>query len=165
MTHDPAHKSGALRSAVSVFDLFTVGIGPSSSHTIGPMRAARTFVTDLDRAGRLSSVEQVIVELFGSLAATSRGHGSDRAVLLGLAGEAPEEVDPGTLELRLSEIRSSASLRLLGRHAVPYVEPDHLRLDVRPLPFHPNGRRRAAMRPRCRPRSSERSRRGSRQGR
>jgi L-serine dehydratase len=145
MTHDPARKSGALRSAVSVFDLFTVGIGPSSSHTIGPMRAARTFVTDLDRAGRLSSVVQVIVELFGSLAATSRGHGSDRAVLLGLAGETPEEVDPGTLELRLSEIRSSACLRLLGKHAVRYLESDHLRLHVRPLPFHPNGVRFTAL--------------------
>ena len=94
-----------MRSAISVFDLFKVGIGPSSSHTMGPMRAARTFVTGLDRAGRLSSVGEVVIELFGSLAATARGHGSDGAVLLGLAGEAPEEVDPETIESRLEAIR------------------------------------------------------------
>jgi L-serine dehydratase len=134
-----------MRSAISVFDLFKVGIGPSSSHTIGPMRAARTFVTGLDGAGRLSSVGQVVIELFGSLAATARGHGSDRAVLLGLVGESPEEVDPETIEPRLAAIRDSGCLRLLGRHAVPFREADHLRLDVEPLPFHPNGVRFTAL--------------------
>ena len=134
-----------MQPAISVFDLFKVGIGPSSSHTIGPMRAARTFVADLEGAGRLGSVGQVMIELFGSLAATARGHGSDRAVLLGLSGESPEEIDPETIGSRLDAIRGSGSLRLLGRHAVPFREADHLRLDLRPLPFHPNGLRLTAL--------------------
>ena len=82
--------------AISVFDLFSIGIGPSSSHTVGPMRAARTFATGLDDDGLLSRVARVRVELYGSLGATGYGHGSDRAVILGLAGERPETVDTDT---------------------------------------------------------------------
>ncbi|HEY2165905.1 MAG TPA: serine dehydratase beta chain, partial [Jatrophihabitantaceae bacterium] len=79
--------------AISVFDLFSVGIGPSSSHTVGPMRAARTFAAGLDDDGVLADVARVRVELFGSLGATGHGHGSARAVILGLEGERPETVD------------------------------------------------------------------------
>ena len=79
--------------AISVFDLFKIGIGPSSSHTVGPMRAALTFVSGLKTAGKLDQVSAVKSELFGSLGATGKGHGSPKAVILGLAGEAPESVD------------------------------------------------------------------------
>ncbi|HMQ56412.1 MAG TPA: serine dehydratase beta chain, partial [Anaerolineae bacterium] len=80
--------------AVSVFDLFKIGIGPSSSHTVGPMRAARQFATRLKEQGLLEQTDAVKVELFGSLGATGKGHGSDKAVVLGLEGETPEGVDP-----------------------------------------------------------------------
>ena len=78
----------------SIFDLFKIGIGPSSSHTMGPMRAALRFVSDLADSGKLTSVWRVATELYGSLALTGIGHGTDRAVLLGLSGEKPEEVEP-----------------------------------------------------------------------
>ncbi len=125
--------------AVSALDLFRVGIGPSSSHTVGPMRAAFTFASGLEAAGTLRSVGEVTIELFGSLAATARGHGSDRAVLLGLSGEAPEDIDPSSVEATLGVIRSEGRLRLLGKHDVAFDERKHLRLELRPLPFHPNG--------------------------
>ncbi|MPZ85815.1 MAG: L-serine ammonia-lyase, partial [Actinophytocola sp.] len=86
---------------ISVFDLFSVGIGPSSSHTVGPMRAARTFVLGLADDGLLGSTSAVRAELFGSLGATGHGHGSHRAVLLGLAGEEPETVDTDTVADRV----------------------------------------------------------------
>ena len=79
--------------AISVFDLFSIGIGPSSSHTVGPMRAARRFAAGLDDDGLIGDVTRVRVELFGSLGATGHGHGSDRAVILGLQGETPETVN------------------------------------------------------------------------
>jgi L-serine dehydratase len=124
---------------ISVLDLFRVGIGPSSSHTVGPMRAALTFAKglgpDLDRVAELK------VELFGSLAATARGHGSDRAVLLGLAGHSPETIDPEQVEPTLAAVRRAGELRLLGTKAVPFDERLHLRLELRPLPFHPNALR------------------------
>ena len=83
--------------AISVFDLFSIGIGPSSAHTVGPMRAARTFAVGLQQDGLLEKVTRVRVELFGSLGATGRGHGSDRAIILGLEGESPEDVDTATV--------------------------------------------------------------------
>src|SRR5215204_6146567 len=95
---------------VSVFDLFSVGIGPSSSHTVGPMRAARTFVAGLKGDGLLADVVRVQAELFGSLGATGHGHGSDRAVLLGLEGEAPETVDTDTVGPRVAAIRAEGRL-------------------------------------------------------
>ena len=124
---------------VGVLDLFRVGIGPSSSHTVGPMRAAWRFAVGLEAAGQLGEVAEVTVELFGSLAATARGHGSDRAVILGLAGHAPEAVDPAAIEPLLSAVREEGLLRLLGKRAVPFRESRHLKLDQRPLPYHPNG--------------------------
>ncbi|QDY06239.1 L-serine ammonia-lyase [Micromonospora sp. HM134] len=125
---------------ISVFDLFSVGIGPSSSHTVGPMRAARTFVAGLKADGLLHTVTRVGVELFGSLGATGHGHGSDRAVLLGLAGESPETVDTDSVGPRVAEIRARRRLALLGSQEIDF-EPDrdlvlHRR---RSLPYHPNG--------------------------
>ena len=106
--------------AVSVFDLFTIGIGPSSSHTVGPMRAARQFVLALQASGRLARVSEVRVHLYGSLAATGRGHGSHRALMLGLEGETPEEIDVDRLPARIALITDARRLNLLGRHAIPF---------------------------------------------
>ncbi|MGA8530167.1 MAG: serine dehydratase beta chain, partial [Acidobacteriaceae bacterium] len=110
----------------SLFDLYKVGIGPSSSHTMGPMRAARRFAAELDAAGLLPQVVEVRVELYGSLALTGRGHGTDRAVLLGLSGDEAAKIDPATIEPRLAEIRSSGKLVLLGRHPIAFREAQHL---------------------------------------
>jgi len=127
---------------VSVFELFTVGIGPSSSHTVGPMRAARSFISSLSKTGCLGRVSRVQVELYGSLAATGAGHGTDRAVLLGLEGHAPETVDPALAMERMRRLREDAVLSLLAEHDVPF-DPEHdLVLHPREtLPFHPNGLR------------------------
>ncbi|MEU4491961.1 L-serine ammonia-lyase [Streptomyces sp. NPDC023998] len=128
--------------AISVFDLFKVGIGPSSSHTVGPMKAARLFVTALDEDGLLSHTHSVRAELFGSLGATGHGHGSDKAVLLGLEGEDPETVDTDTVDDRVRRIRAMGRLRLLGAREVDFREREHLVLHRRrTLPFHPNGMR------------------------
>lgn len=126
--------------AISVFDLFKVGIGPSSSHTVGPMVAACRFAQALSDEGSLEKVAVVKVELFGSLGATGRGHGSDKAVLLGLEGDLPETVEVDEVEARLEKIRSSQQLSLLGQHSIGFVEADHLVMHKRKsLPFHPNG--------------------------
>ena len=93
--------------AVSVFDLFKIGIGPSSSHTVGPMRAALLFAQGLERDGLLSTTVAVKVELYGSLGATGKGHGTDRGVMLGLMGEAPDTVDPTMIAARLEAVRST----------------------------------------------------------
>ncbi|WP_327327835.1 L-serine ammonia-lyase [Streptomyces sp. NBC_01210] len=128
--------------AISVFDLFKVGIGPSSSHTVGPMKAARLFVNALDEDGLLSRAASVRAELFGSLGATGHGHGSDRAVLLGLEGEDPETVDTDTVDDRVHRIRETGRLRLLDVKEVDFREREHLVLHRRrTLPFHPNGMR------------------------
>jgi L-serine dehydratase len=125
--------------AISVFDLFSVGIGPSSSHTVGPMRAARTFVTGLDADGVLGEVGSVKAELFGSLGATGHGHGSGPAVLLGLEGEQPETVDTGTVADSVALIRATGRLTLLGRHEVRFTDDSLVLHRRRSLPFHPNG--------------------------
>ncbi|MBM7775652.1 L-serine dehydratase [Actinokineospora baliensis] len=126
--------------AVSVFDMFSVGIGPSSSHTVGPMRAAVMFVEGLREAGQLPGVARVRAELFGSLGATGHGHGSDKAVLLGLEGERPEEVDTESVPGRVAAIRESGRIRLLGTHEIPFAEDDDLVMHRRKsLPLHPNG--------------------------
>jgi L-serine dehydratase len=92
--------------SVSIFDLFSIGIGPSSSHTVGPMRAARQFVLQLQQLNLLSSVHQIVVNLYGSLALTGKGHATDLAVLLGLEGETPEEVNPEQIPQIVEKIRS-----------------------------------------------------------
>jgi L-serine dehydratase len=120
-------------TVISVFDLFKVGIGPSSSHTVGPMRAARTFVSGLKADGLLAATARVQGELFGSLGATGHGHGSDKAVLLGLAGEDPETVDTDTIPARVAD---TGIVTLLGSHPVEYQLTLHRR---KSLPFHPNG--------------------------
>jgi len=125
---------------LSVFDMFKIGIGPSSSHTVGPMRAARTFASGLAADGLLVRAARVRAELFGSLGATGHGHDSDKAVLLGLEGEDPETVDADQVEQRVARIRDQRRLCLAGTHQVD-CDPDqdlvlHRR---RALPYHPNG--------------------------
>ncbi|KQW43656.1 MULTISPECIES: L-serine ammonia-lyase [unclassified Roseateles] len=127
--------------AVSVFDLFKIGIGPSSSHTVGPMRAARLFGLRLQHDGLLPNVARVQVILYGSLGATGKGHGSDKAVLLGLAGHEPDTVDIEAIPLLLADIRAG-HLQLLGQHAVAFDEAKDLIFKRREtLPFHANGMR------------------------
>jgi len=127
---------------VSAFDLFKIGLGPSSSHTVGPMRAALAFVHAVEAESKLASVERVGVDLYGSLALTGRGHGTDRAILLGLAGEAPDRIDPDQVEAKVKRIRESRTLRLDGRREVRFVERDDLRFRVdKTLAFHSNGLR------------------------
>ncbi|MCW3477978.1 L-serine ammonia-lyase [Neisseriaceae bacterium JH1-16] len=128
--------------AISVFDLFKIGIGPSSSHTVGPMRAAARFARGLAEHGLLEKTAAVKSELFGSLGATGRGHGSDLAVLLGLEGEEPDTVDTDSVEPRVAAIRFLGELKLLGQHRVAFKEKEHLILYRREtLPYHPNGMR------------------------
>ena len=132
--------------AVSVFDLFKIGIGPSSSHTVGPMRAASRFAERwLQEKGVLDRVARVRVELYGSLALTGRGHGTDKAVLLGLAGEHPDTVDPDRIPGILERIRSEGRINVLGGHEIAFEEKRDLVFNKRQkLPLHPNGMRFAA---------------------
>jgi L-serine dehydratase len=129
--------------AVSVFDLFKIGIGPSSSHTVGPMRAGARFVERwLKESGELARVARMRVELYGSLALTGRGHGTDKAVLLGLEGELPNRIDPDTIPATLERIRSVQRLRLGGTHEVDFLEKRDLVFNKRQkLPYHTNGMR------------------------
>jgi L-serine dehydratase len=128
---------------ISVFDLFTIGVGPSSSHTVGPMRAARRFVGRLEELdGGLERVARVRAELYGSLALTGRGHGTDRAVILGLEGETPEGVDPDAIAPAVERVRETTTLRLGGRKDVSFVEGVDLVFHKDDsLPLHPNGMR------------------------
>ncbi len=126
--------------AISVFDLFSIGIGPSSSHTVGPMRAASQFVQTLSDEGLLDVTVRIKSELYGSLGATGKGHGSDKAVLLGLEGELPESIDTTIIEDRLEALRSSKILTLLGEKSIPFEEKNDLIMHRRQtLPFHSNG--------------------------
>ncbi|HZF80975.1 MAG TPA: L-serine ammonia-lyase, partial [Rubrivivax sp.] len=128
--------------AVSVFDLFKIGIGPSSSHTVGPMRAARLFALRLLHEGQLDATHRVLSQLYGSLGATGKGHGSDKAVLLGLAGHEPDTVDVEAVPQLLADMRAQRRLPLLGRHVVGFNELLDLRFHRREsLPFHANGMR------------------------
>jgi L-serine dehydratase len=126
---------------VSAFDLFKIGIGPSSSHTVGPMIAARQFACLLQSRGLLPTVVAVVAQLYGSLSATGRGHGTDRAVLLGLAGHRPDQIDPDTIDPLLAKIRGDRCLSLLGVHGMAFDEKEHLLFMRKSLPFHPNGMR------------------------
>src|ERR1700723_4363178 len=109
--------------AIGVFDLFKVGIGPSSSHTVGPMKAARMFAQGLRDDGLLARVQTVRVVLYGSLGLTGKGHGSDKAVLLGLEGEQPATVDVDAIPARLAAITQTGKLRLLGGHEIAFTVP------------------------------------------
>lgn len=127
---------------VSVFDLFSIGIGPSSSHTVGPMRAARQFIINLQKKENLSIVASIKTELFGSLGLTGRGHCTDIAVLLGLEGETPEGIDPEKVACRVAHIRSSNTLNLLGAHPVAFNEKKELLFfKGKRLPYHSNAMR------------------------
>ncbi len=128
--------------AISVFDLFKVGIGPSSSHTVGPMRAAGMFARGLRDDGLLPEVDTVRVALYGSLGLTGPGHGSDKAVLLGLEGEEPATVDVDAIPARLEAIKRNGTIRLLGEHEIPFTLGQNLEFNRRKkLGFHPNGMR------------------------
>ena len=130
---------------ISVFDLFKIGIGPSSSHTVGPMRAARRFVEAQQQAGTLPRIARVRIELYGSLGATGKGHGSDKAVLLGLLGEAPDTVDIDSIETRLAGIRAQRRIVLAGGREIAFDErEDLLFYRMKTLPLHANGMRFAA---------------------
>ncbi len=130
---------------ISVFELFKIGIGPSSSHTVGPMNAARRFVTRLEEDGLLARVTEVRAELFGSLGFTGKGHGSDLAVMLGFEGEAPRSVDIDSVSARIANIRQHMKLKLLGKHEVRFT-PDSIVFHRRDkLPLHSNGMRFTAL--------------------
>jgi L-serine dehydratase len=127
---------------LSVFEVFKVGVGPSSSHTMGPMLAARMFVRELEARGLLDAVAEVYVQLYGSLALTGLGHCTDRAVLLGLEGHDPSGFDPAVMEPTLARIRSSSRIRLAGRREIAFDEPMNLLFHRdQMLPGHSNGMR------------------------
>jgi L-serine dehydratase len=124
---------------LSLFELFSIGIGPSSSHTVGPMRAAYQFIFHIKETGLLYSVNRISIELFGSLALTGHGHATDVAILLGLEGERPEEVDPNTVQHRVKEIENKYILNLLSLHKISFsIEKDLLFLKDKRLPYHSN---------------------------
>ncbi|MGD6743184.1 L-serine ammonia-lyase [Streptomyces sp. BH106] len=126
--------------AISVFDLFSIGIGPSSSHTVGPMRAARMFARRLKNEGLLAHTASIRAELYGSLGATGHGHGTPKAVLLGLEGDSPRTVDVEKADERVEAIKEKGRLNLLGAHEIPFSYDDDLVLHRRKaLPYHANG--------------------------
>ncbi|MDZ4194633.1 MAG: serine dehydratase beta chain, partial [Pseudomonas sp.] len=130
--------------AISVFDLFKVGIGPSSSHTVGPMRAAALFTHALENHGHMPQVTRVAAELYGSLGATGKGHGSDKAVLLGLSGYEPDTVDVDQVPGYIEAIRRDKRIVLAGKHSVAFDEKADLKMFRKALPLHANGLRFAA---------------------
>jgi L-serine dehydratase len=128
--------------SLSVFDLFKIGIGPSSSHTVGPMKAALRFVQDVESRGMLVQVQRVVTDLYGSLALTGRGHATDKAVLLGLSGERPDMVDPERVDPLVQHIRQQHELKLAGKRVIPFHEDRDLLFHFQEsLPRHPNGMR------------------------
>src|SRR5271166_5732903 len=128
--------------SLSVFDIFKVGIGPSSSPTMGPMNAARGFVELLAARDLLTATSQVSAQLYGSLALTGRGHCTDRAILLGLEGMSPDTIDSAAVEPALQRIRTQGRIRLLGRHEIAFDEPLNLLFHIdQVLPGHSNGMR------------------------
>jgi L-serine dehydratase len=127
--------------AVSTFDLFKIGIGPSSSHTIGPMRAARMFLVHLQSQDKLTITKNVKCTLYGSLGATGKGHASDLAVMLGLCGFEPESVDVDATSSLISAIRSEKSISLMGLKVIPFNAATDIRFMRQALPFHQNGMR------------------------
>jgi len=129
--------------AVSLFDIFKIGIGPSSSHTVGPMRAAARFLERwLQEPGQLGEVARVRAELYGSLALTGRGHGTDKAVLMGFEGHWPDRIDPDVIPDSLERIRGTKRIRLMGMHEIAFDEKRDLVFNKREkLPYHTNGMR------------------------
>src|SRR5215467_11460203 len=135
-------KVGQLSVKTSIFEIFKIGIGPSSSHTMGPMRAAADFAKERESSGELPRVTRVLAELYGSLALTGHGHGTDRAILLGLSGELPDLIEPETIEPKLAEIRSSKKLKLASAKEIAFDEAqDMLWHKDKTLTAHSNGMR------------------------
>ncbi|WP_299231292.1 L-serine ammonia-lyase [uncultured Halomonas sp.] len=126
---------------ISVFDLFKVGVGPSSSHTVGPMQAACNFVAELEARELVEHTRRLEVELYGSLSATGIGHGTDHAVIMGLMGERPDQIDPDVIAPRIEALKSSGTLQLASRHAVAFDWQRDMRLLEESLPQHPNAMR------------------------
>ena len=126
--------------AISLFDMLKIGIGPSSSHTVGPMQAAYLFVERMCKAGHLTEVTRVDIQLYGSLGATGKGHGTGPAVMLGLEGHRPDSIDPAMLNPRLNDIRTQGKLCLRGEHTIAFAEATDLTYHRKEsLPYHPNG--------------------------
>ncbi|WP_442510670.1 L-serine ammonia-lyase [Novipirellula sp. SH528] len=131
---------------ISLFDLLKIGIGPSSSHTVGPMIATQRFVKELDQTGEAESVARIVIDLYGSLALTGKGHRTDRAAVLGLCGEHPRSVDPESIDTCFAKIQSERVLLWLGKHSIDFdIERDLLFHGDTFLPEHPNGIRCTAM--------------------
>lgn len=125
---------------ISVFDIFKVGVGPSSSHTLGPWRAAQTFLQAVDSRKGLANVREIRVDLYGSLAKTGKGHGTDLAVILGLSGYDPITIVTANIDTIRKEIRTTNEIRLAGEYALPFEEKKHIVFHLNEsLPFHPNG--------------------------
>lgn len=128
--------------SISVFNLFSIGIGPSSSHTVGPMKAAKAFVIRLQEQSLLLKVKRIKIELFGSLAFTGKGHGTNDAILLGIEGHSPEAVNPDIIKPRAQEIIADKQIELLNLHSVPFDYIQDFIFDFKDLlPFHTNGMR------------------------
>jgi len=126
--------------STSILDLFNIGIGPSSSHTLGPMKAAREFAETLETDGKLAGATRIVAKLYGSLGATGRGHGSDTAVILGLLGECPRAIDVEAIPSMVGSVRKTQKIKLLGKQPVAFDEENDLLLVPRErLDFHPNG--------------------------
>lgn len=127
---------------ISIFDIFSVGIGPSSSHTVGPMKAAYNFMHNLDGAKLLKSAQRICIELYGSLALTGKGHGTEPAILNGLEGQQPRTVDPTHIVPRASAIKDQQMIKLFGKHTIPFhPKTDFLFHYQELLPLHSNGMR------------------------
>lgn len=125
---------------VSVFDIFKIGVGPSSSHTMGPWKAAQQFLKDIQQVTALAQVQSVQIFLYGSLAKTGKGHGTDIAILLGLSGENAETMDTGLINSKIASIKQSQVLHLLGQHTITFeYTKDLIFLNSESLAFHPNG--------------------------
>lgn len=126
---------------ISIFDLFKIGIGPSSSHTVGPMLAAKLFVEDLSQRNELNKTANLRIELFGSLGATGKGHGTGPAVILGLEGNHPADIDPNYMPQRLQQIEQSGQLNIAGKKAINFQAEQDLHYIHQALPQHPNAMR------------------------
>lgn len=128
--------------SISIFDLFSIGIGPSSSHTVGPMKAAHEFASELDRSNQLLKTTRITIELFGSLAFTGKGHGTDKAILLGLENHLPDTIDPNVITPRAQEICTNKRLNLAGKHKIAFTYDNDMIYNFKDLlPHHTNGMR------------------------
>ncbi|KAF7725494.1 hypothetical protein EC973_009594 [Apophysomyces ossiformis] len=139
---DNAQPNADHHAVVSTFDLFSIGVGPSSSHTVGPMRAAKIFINDLKKHNVLDKVTTLRVDMFGSLALTGKGHGTPDAILMGIEGETPDMVETSTIGSRVQDIHTNKSIRLDGTHRIHFDPEKHLIFNYfKTLPQHPNGLR------------------------